>query len=297
MNSLEGTRKKRMTSALFFHSSLLLLCLHINYIVDVLIKVISYRLIYFPLVFFPHKSISITNTFETFVVMNRIQSYPNLDDLEYRLNRAARRLQYSSQRTEDYVDKLIDILDRLNDFPPFVLSRKPSHQFYILLRDLLRDLFIEWHSSQTLSKEDIRLLKRIILFFDHCVDASNDVLQLKSWLIEQSFIQAFTKCLSDLDRLLANEKHKRIFKQVLHLFDVLSIFYQRLPRKTIEDDELDSLFEGTMDCLMSFNYDEIFRQFPVDAPLMRSKENFFLIKCPSLIHSYRGKTLSHCIFS
>ena len=224
------------------------------------------------------------------------RSYPTVGDLEYLLNRAARKLRYPSQRTQRYVTKLLDVLDRLNHFPPTILSRIPAHQFYTVLRDLLRDLFIEWHSSQRLSREDIYLLKAITLFFHHCLDATNDVLQLRPWLIERSFIQAFVKCLGNLDQLLVKEKAKRIFKQVMHLFDILSIFYQRLPKKTTEEDDLDSLFEGTMDCLMSFNYDRIFRQFPVDAPSMTSKERFFLLKCPSLIHSYRGKTSSCFVY-
>ena len=223
--------------------------------------------------------------------MNIVQSYPKLSDLEYLLNRAARKLGYQSHRTLHYVQKLCDVLDQLNHFPLSLLSIISSHQFYRILRDLVRDLFIAWHSSQTLFKEDIDLLKKSIFFFYRCIDAVDDVTKLRSWFIESSFVHAFAKCLSNVDRLLAKEKGKSIFKQVIHLFDVFSTFYRRSSRKPTEQNDLDPLFEGVMDCLLSANYDRIFRQFKANTQSMKSKEEFFLIKCPSLICSYRGEIL------
>jgi hypothetical protein len=69
---------------------------------------------------------------------------------------------------------------------------------------------------------------------------------------------------------------------------MFSIYYERLPLKLQNEHGLDRLFEATMDCLVSSNYDRAFRKLKPQTQSMTSEEKFFLIKCPSLISSHRG---------
>ena len=228
----------------------------------------------------------------------QISSIPpmNFDEqeLQYLLDRSARKLRYKSKRSIHYVNKLNDRLDDLDAIPPHVFARITSHQFYITLRNLIRDLLTDWYSSQNLCDEEIDLLRNCILFLNRLVNVVDDVTKLTPWLVDSLFVNSFAKCLSSVDRLLLNHREKYHFKQLIRLFNVFSTYYERLPSKIAN--ELDQLFEATVDCLVSSNYDRIFRKFKPTAQSMRSKQKFFLIKCPSLISSYHGKRIHSSLF-
>jgi len=221
-------------------------------------------------------------------------------ELEYILDRSARKLRYKSKRSIDYVNKLNKILDQLNNIPSIILSDIPSHKFYITIRNIIRDLLMDWYSSKKLIDEEIYLLRNSILFFNRLVNIVNDITKLTTWLIDQLFIDSLAKCMSDIDRLLSNDKDERNFKQLTRLFDMFSTYYERLPLKLQNEHELDRLFEATMDCLVSSNYDRAFRKLKPQTKSMTRKQKFFLIKCPSFISSYRGKIflfhLTICFF-
>jgi hypothetical protein len=208
--------------------------------------------------------------------------FDELEELKYLLDRSARKLRYKSTRSIHYVNKLNDVLNHLNHIHPNILFEISSHKFYIILRNLIRDLLNNWYS---LTNEENEFLINSILFFNRLVNIVNDVTKLTSWLIEPSFINSFAQCLSNIDRV----KEKQFLKQLIRLFDVFSIYYERLPVKFTNENELDRLFEATMDCLISSKYDRAFRKLKINTQSMNSEQKFLLIKCPSLISSYRGK--------
>jgi hypothetical protein len=71
--------------------------------------------------------------------------------------------------------------------------------------------------------------------------------------------------------------------------DLFSTYYQRLPLQLHNENGLYRLFEGTMDCLISSNYDRAFRRLKANTESMTTEQKFFLIKCPSFLSSYHGK--------
>jgi hypothetical protein len=209
-------------------------------------------------------------------------------ELEYMLDRSTRKLRYKSKRSIDYVNKFDKFLDEINSIPSMMLSDIPSHQFYITIRNLIRDILMDWYSSRKLIQEERYLLRNCILFLNRLVNIVHDITKLTSWLIDPSFLDALANCLSNIDRLLFPPKDKKTFKQLIRLFEMFSIYYERLPLKLQNEHGLDRLFEATMDCLVSSNYDRAFRKLKPQTQSMTSEEKFFLIKCPSLISSHRG---------
>jgi hypothetical protein len=207
------------------------------------------------------------------------------EELEYILDRSARKLRYKPKRTINYVNKLTEVLDKLNSIPSIILSDIPSHKFYTIIRDIIRDLLMDWYASQKLIKEDMYLLRNCVLCFKRLVSIIDDVTKLTSWLIDPLFINSIAKCISDIDRL-------RNFKQLIRLFDVFNIYYEKLPLKLKNQHGLDRLFEATMDCLASSIYDRVFRKLKPNCKSMKREQTFFLISCPSFISSYRGKNFS-----
>jgi len=209
-------------------------------------------------------------------------------ELEYILDRSARKLRYKSKRSVDYVNKLNKIFDKLNNFSSMILSDIPSHKFYIIIRDIIRDLLMEWYLSRKLMEEEIYFLRNSIRFFNHLVNIVDDITKLTLWLIDTLFINSLANCISDIDRLFYKNKNRKNFKQLIRLFNVFSTYYGRLPLKLKNEHGLDRLFEATMDCLVSSNYDRTFRKLKPNTQCLKRKEKFFLIKCPSFISSYRG---------
>jgi hypothetical protein len=209
-------------------------------------------------------------------------------ELEYILDRSARKLQYKSKRSINYVNKLNKVFDKLNSFSSMILSDIPSHKFYIIIRDIIRDLLMDWYLSRKLIEEEIYFLRNTIRFFKRLINIVDDITKLTSWLIDTLFINSLANCISDIDRLFYKNKDKRNFKQLTRLFDIFSTYYERLPLKLKNEHGLDRLFEATMDCLVSSNYDRTFRKLKPNTQCLKRKENFFLIKCPSFISSYRG---------
>jgi hypothetical protein len=206
-------------------------------------------------------------------------------ELKYFLDCSARNLRYKSKRTNNYVNKLNDTVDELNHIPSNILSEIGSHKFYIILRNLIRDLLNDWY---LLSNDEDDLLRNSILFFNRLVNIVNDITKLTSWLIEPLFINSFAQCLSNIDRF----KDKYYLKQLIRLFDMFSTYYERLPVKFTTEHVLDRLCEATMDCLVSSKYDRAFRKLKPNTQSMTREQKFFLIKCPSFISSYHGKNIS-----
>ncbi|CAF0925458.1 unnamed protein product [Adineta steineri] len=219
----------------------------------------------------------------------------NKYDLEYLLDRSARKLRYKSKRTKEYVHKLNDVIIKLNGITFDTLVNIPSHIFYYSIRNIIRDLLLDWHFSSELTEEETYLLRNSILFFDRLVNIINDVTKLTLWLIEPSLINSLADCMSDIDQLLYDNRQKQNFKQLIRLFDIFNNYYQRLPVKFQNEDGLYALFKGTMDCLVSSKYERAFKKLKPDAESMTNEQKFFLIKCPSFFSSYRGSQSSKVI--
>jgi hypothetical protein len=181
-----------------------------------------------------------------------------------------------------------EVIDELNSIPSNILANITEHKFYISIRNIIRDLLLDWHLSYKLTEDETYLLRNSILLFYRLVNIVNDVTKLTAWLIDPSLINSLTECMSDIDQLLFNNQQKRNFKQLTRLLDMFVIYYQRLPLKLQDENGLHRLFEATMDCLVSTNYERAFRKLKANAQLMTNEQKFFLIKCPSFFSSYRG---------
>ena len=210
-------------------------------------------------------------------------------ELENLLDRSARKLRYKPKRTKDYVNKMNEVIEELNNISSKTLADMTSHKFYISIRNIIRDLLHDWYLSYKLTEEETYLLRNCILLFDRFVNIVNDVTKLTAWLIDPSLINSLTECMSDIDQLILHNKQKRNFKQLIRLLNVFSTYYQRLPLKLQDENGLHRLFEATMDCLVSSNYERAFRKLKANTQSMTSEQKFFLIKCPSFFSSYRGR--------
>jgi len=208
------------------------------------------------------------------------------DDFEYLLNYSSRKLRYKQKRSDRYVRRCNDLLDKLNNFPTTSLSKIPTHPFYITLRNLIRDLFIDWFFAKDLTDNEILFLKKSIYFFHSIVYAISDINQINSWLLDSLFINSIADCFSHIDRLLYQYRSKTIFKQLIHLFDIFQQYIDRI--QLVPSPKFDRFIESIMDCLLSSSYDRTFRKLKSTCQKMNTEQTFFLIKCPSLINSYHG---------
>ncbi|CAF1053487.1 unnamed protein product [Rotaria sp. Silwood1] len=209
-------------------------------------------------------------------------------ELEDLLNYSIRNLKYTSKRQTNYVNKMNETINILNSIPSFILSNITSHRFYISIRNIIRDILLDWYSSYILTQEEIYLLRNCIIFFYRLINSVKDITKLTSWLLDRSFINTLAKCMNDIDRLLYFDKENKIFEQLSNLFNIFSKVYRRLPSKLQYENEFYRLFEATMDCLISSNYDREFRKFKTNIQSMTIKQNFFLIQCPSFFTIYHG---------
>ena len=211
-------------------------------------------------------------------------------ELQARLDRFARKRRYKAKRSMAYVDKMNESIDELNDVPSSTLAELVAHPFYTVVRDLLRDLLLEWHSSLALNRDETYLLRTIVRLLGRLVKSATDVSLLGSWLADTSLIKALATCLSDIDRLLEKGNDENKFKSLTRLFDAFILYYRRLPSIAPDDPELNRLVESTMDCLVSSTYDRTFRKLKPEAASTTVAQRFFLIQCPSFLVSQQGQT-------
>ncbi|CAF1412820.1 unnamed protein product [Adineta ricciae] len=212
-----------------------------------------------------------------------------IEDVKYFLDSSVRKLPYKPhKRTSRYVKKTTRIIKRLNEIPLEILLTIPSHEFYISSRNLLRDILDDWHSLMQLSEEEIDFVRNGVLLFKDLVDLIPDVSKLTSWLIDSSFVESVATCMSNIDQLLSKHENKQMFKQLTRLLSMFSVYYERLPSNAEDKDEFYRLFLATMNCLVSSNYERVFKKLKPYAKSMTREQKFFLIQCPSFLISYRG---------
>jgi len=208
----------------------------------------------------------------------------------------SRKYPYKLRRSKSYVDTMNEVIEELNNIPYSTLATVPLHQFYNTIQNLIRDLLIDWHSTYQLNPEETFLLRNCVYHLNRLVNIVDDVTVLTLWLLDPLLINALANCMSNIDQLLSNDKEKNNFKQLSHLLDLFTTYYQRLPSNLQNTDDFQRLFEATMDCLVSSKYDQVFRKLKPKANSMTTKEYFFLIKCPLFITSNHGKIFFFHIF-
>jgi len=189
-----------------------------------------------------------------------------------------------------------EVIKQFNGVPSSILATITSHKFYNTIRNLIRDLLIDWNSSYKLNPDETFLLRNCVLVLNRLVNIVEDVTVFTSWLLEPLFINAIVDCMSNIDQLLSKDKEKYNFKQLTRLLDLFCTYYRRLPSHLQNDDRFNRLFEATMDCLSSSRYDRTFRKLKPNAKSMTTEEKFFLIQCPSFLSSNHGRTFPFQIF-
>ena len=215
---------------------------------------------------------------------------------KYMLDDFSRKFPYNLKRSRAYVDAMNEVIGEINNVPSSTLATVTSHEFHNIIRNLVRDLLIDWDFAYHLNREETFLLRNCVRYLNRLVHTVEDVTVLTSWLFDTLLINAIANCMSDIDQLLSNDKEKHNFKQLFRLVDLFTTYYQRLPSNLQNTDGLERLFDATMDCLVSSKYDRIFRKLKPNAKSMTTKEIFFLIKCPSFLTSYHGRIFFSYIF-
>ncbi|CAF2017157.1 unnamed protein product [Rotaria magnacalcarata] len=216
-------------------------------------------------------------------------------EIEYLSNHSACNLNLKSNQDTDYVNITNQRIKELNRISSATLADIATNEFCVSIRNLIRNLLLDWHSSCKLSRDETNLLSNSIFLFNHLINSIQDVTKLSSWLPGRSLINTLATCMSDIDRLLSCDENKQNFKQLTCLFDILKTYYQRLPSKLQYGNVFNRLFEATIDCLLSLNFDRTFRNLKPYTQSMTTKQNFFLIQCSSFFINYHGIETSKTI--
>ncbi|CAF4600534.1 unnamed protein product, partial [Rotaria magnacalcarata] len=169
-------------------------------------------------------------------------------EIEYLSNHSACNLNLKSNQDTDYVNITNQRIKELNRISSATLADIATNEFCVSIRNLIRNLLLDWHSSCKLSRDETNLLSNSIFLFNHLINSIQDVTKLSSWLPGRSLINTLATCMSDIDRLLSCDENKQNFKQLTCLFDILKTYYQRLPSKLQYGNVFNRLFEATIDC-------------------------------------------------
>lgn len=199
----------------------------------------------------------------------------------------------SSSETSNDLNNINEIINQLNNMPSIMLAKITSFESYNAIRNLIRDLFIRWHSSQELTQNETYLLQESIRFLNNLFNTVEDLTKFTSWLFKRSWIKAVANCMKDIDQLLIYDQEQQNLNQLSSLFDILITCYQQYPTKFRHEINFDRLFEASIDCLISLHYDRVFRKLKPKARSMTIEQTFFLIKCPSFFTIYHGKKTIH----
>jgi len=216
----------------------------------------------------------------------------NKRKLKSMLDNYVHKFRHKSKRTKLDVVVMNDIIEQINKIPSSTLASITSHKFYITIQKLIRDLLFDWYSSLKLNQDDTFLLRNCVLFLNRLVHSVEDVTVLTSWLLDSSLINTISDAINDINQLLIKDEEKHNFKQLIRLMDTFSTYYQQLPLEFKNYDQLNRLFQATMNCLISSNYDRIFRKLKPNAKSMTIEEKFFLIQCPAFLISYHNNSNS-----
>jgi hypothetical protein len=209
--------------------------------------------------------------------------------LKSMLDDFSQRFRYKSKRSETYVNTMNEVIIQFDNIPSSTLATITSHPFYNTIRNLLRDLLIDWNSTYKLYSNETFLLHNCVFLLNRLVNIVENVTPLTSWLLDPLFIKTIAICMNNIDQLLSKDTEKYNFKEFTHLLDLFDTYYQRLPSNLQNDDRFNRLFEATMNCLTYSKYYRKFRKLRPNAKSMTIKEEFFLIKCPSFLSSNHGR--------
>ncbi|CAM4877483.1 unnamed protein product [Rotaria socialis] len=240
-----------------------------------------------------HEPIDTESLHSKFVNSHVPKSYQS--EIEYLSNHSACNLNLKSKQGIDYVNTTNQRIKELNCISSDTLADIATNEFCVSIRNLIRNLLLDWHSSCKLSQDETNLLSNSIFLLNHLINSIQDVTKLASWLPGRSLINTLGTCMSDVDRLLSCDENKQNFKQLSCLFDILKTYYQRLPSQLQYGNVFNRLFEATIDCLISLNFDRTFKKLKPYAQSMTTKQNFFLIQCSSFFINYHGIETSKTI--
>jgi hypothetical protein len=138
------------------------------------------------------------------------------------LNEFSKNFPYTSKRSITYVNTMNEVVRQFNDIPSSLLATITSHKFYNTIRNLIRDLMIDWNWCYKSYADETFLLRNCVLLLNRLVNIVDDVTVLTSWLLDPSFINAIADCMSNIDRLLSKDKDKHNFKQLTRLLDLFT---------------------------------------------------------------------------
>lgn len=206
--------------------------------------------------------------------------------IDYLVKYSLKNSKYKLESTKKYLTKANEIIHEFNNIPSSILADLTSYEFFVSIRNLIRNILFNWYSSYKLNQEEAILLQNSILLLQNLVDIVQDIKRLSLWLSDKSLISTVAKCMKNIDQLIYFDKDKHNFRQFSHLFDILITYYQYLPSKSQDKNIFNQLFRATIDCLVSLNFEHLFRKLRPSTKSLSIEEHYFLIQCPRFFTLY-----------
>lgn len=210
------------------------------------------------------------------------------------LNDLVRELFANRTPMKIYYNCLNEIIKTLNTNFPSALLEMNSHYFFILIRDTIRNLLQQLHTTNRLSSQEIFALRNCTLLIHHIVKEVEDVSKLLYWITDGLFLDSIANCLSYINKILKANESRHLVKQLTRLLGLISRTQERLPVH-LHHSLFVRLLEPTISCLTSSNYYKLFLDLKPKDNTITEMQKLFLIKCPYFLTTYNGKRIKDLV--
>lgn len=215
------------------------------------------------------------------------------NELSAILNDFVRELNSNNTSMKVYLNSLNEIVKTLNSNFPAILVKMSSNYFFVLIRNTIRNLLQQYHTTNQLDHQEIYVLRNCTVLIHRLVEKIKDVSKILHWITDGTFLDALGNCLNHLNKSSKANENPHLLKQITRLLDIFCNIQERLPAN-LHQSLFVRLFQPTINCLISSNYTKLFKAVKSNAHSLTPKEKLYLVKCPHFLIGYNGKT--RCFF-
>ncbi|CAF1992875.1 unnamed protein product [Rotaria magnacalcarata] len=210
------------------------------------------------------------------------------------LNDLVRELHISRLPLKSYLNCLNEIVKTLNSHFPSILLELASHYFFILIRNTIRNVLQQLHSSNEFNSQEVYLLRNCTLLLHRVVKEIDNVSKVVHCFSDTAFLDAVANCLNHINKISKANESRLFIKQITRLLGIISNVQERLPMQ-LHNNLFAQLLEPTINCLTSSNYLKLFLNLKVNEDSCSEKQKFYLIKCPYFLTTYNGPHIEKAI--
>jgi len=218
----------------------------------------------------------------------------DVQELSSILDDLVRELNVSTIRLDTYLNSLNKIVRLLNSSFPPKLAQIPSHYFFIMVRNTIRNFLLQLAATKKLNPDEVYVLRNCALFFHHFIEKISDVSKVLHWIVDATFVDSLGNILGRIKKVSKKKQNTQAVKQIARLLNIFCLIQERLP-VDLHHSLFIRLLQPTIDCLTSSTYLKLFENLQANADSLAEIEKLYLIKCPYFLTTYAGPSIVEAI--